>query len=179
MLSYRGRLQHCSTGRFSSPRPPLLPDESEVDEHNEDNDSTGYAANEQRLDFSRSSDVNDRLSNAVNDTQVEDRGYTNTVVKNATSNREAQEEDTLIFFLVLLGTERKFQVAMPEMEAEELTIREIKENFAGTLQAQVEDIVISIGGEVLRNDIKGHEFGLADGTELEVSISKRGRNEII
>ena len=168
IISRRSALQER---KIQAPAPPS-PDESEVDEHNEDNDSTGYAANEQRLDFSSSSDVNDRLSNAVNDTQVEDRGYTNTVVKNATSNREAQEEDILNFFLVLLGTERKFQVAMPEMEAEELTIREIKENFAGTLQAQVEDIVISIGGEVLRNDIKGHEFGLADGTELEVSLPK-------
>ena len=165
----------------SKPPPPPSPDESENGELDEDNEPTEYAANERQLDSPRSSDINNRLSNAVNDTQVEDRGYTNTVVQSATSGRDAQEEeedDTLNFFLVLLGSDRKFQVAMPEMEAEELTIREIKENFAGTLQAQVEDIVISIGGEVLRSDIKGHEFGLADGTELEVTISKQEEMKI-
>ena len=56
--------------------------------------------------------------------------------------------------MVLVGSERKFQVTMPENEAEELTIREIKENFTTTLGASVENIILSIDGEVLQMILK-------------------------
>ena len=169
----------CESSEEQDSKPPPPPvDQNEFhehnDEHNEGNNATGYPEDEDGFDEPRSRNANNRINNAANDNQVEDRGYTDTDIRSLPIDRKApekEEDDTLVFFLALLGSERKFQVAMPEIEAEELTIREIKENFAGTLQAQVEDIVISIGGEVLRNDIKGHEFGLADGTELEVSIS--------
>ena len=113
-------------------------------------------------------------NNNNNSTENNYRDHLDTFVEVEENNNENDEVYSLTFFLVLVGSERKFQVTMPENEAEELTIREIKENFTTTLGASVENIILSIDGEVLRNDFKGYEFGLTDGTEIEVSL--KGNN---
>ena len=85
------------------------------------------------------------------------------------------ETREVCFFLKLLGGDtegdRRFEVVISEQEADALTVREIKEQFSETLGAKPDEVILSIDGEVLRDDFRGLEFGLHDGAVIEVKTT--------
>ena len=83
-----------------------------------------------------------------------------------------EEEDSIAFFLKIVGTSRKFEVVLPEAEAEDMTIMELKEQFTDAVGTAPDDMVMSIQGEVLRDDFRGFEIGLTEGTIIEVSVKE-------
>jgi hypothetical protein len=91
------------------------------------------------------------------------------------------ERADVCFFLKVMGgapgEERRFEVAIPEEEAEQLTVGEIKEQFSDTLQAAPAEISMSIDGETLRDDFKGYEFGLHNGAVIEVRTLRARKAE--
>lgn len=90
------------------------------------------------------------------------------------------EDDMLTFFLVMTeshkDTERQFEMTMAEDDADNATILEIKKNISqmltpeGEPEIDVNRIELTMSGHPCRDDFKGIEIGLSEGTIFECHL---------
>ena len=98
------------------------------------------------------------------------------------SNPTSSEQESNIFFHIVLtqddsdGT-RTFEMGVLESHVDDMTVGEIKHNFAEQMGVDPEQIQLSIGGHPAMDEFTGADFGLSDYTIFEAHLKLKSGSE--